>query len=214
MAPGQSADLSGAIKVGDDLLEVDGIPCIGLTLDEIKAKVAGKRGTKVTMRMMRDASDDGVQNGEIFSVCLKRGAWGPEHCVLEPEVCFSPANPSCVCAFCVACALCVLGLCRENSELSAYPLFRALLAASIRIHLPQPYLTHPRLLLPLLLFLPGFVSPVSHSPFLSTAVPPRPRFCPPLSRDTQDKDMIDQGRWPAPGAVSSNTFDATAINRR
>jgi hypothetical protein len=89
MAPGQSADLSGAIKVGDDLREVDGIPCIGLTLDEIKAKVAGKRGTKVTMRMMRDDTDDGEQNGQIFSICLKRGAWGPEHCVLEPEVSLS-----------------------------------------------------------------------------------------------------------------------------
>lgn len=114
MAPGQSADLSGALKVGDDLLEVDGIPAIGLTLDEIKAKVAGKRGTKVTLRMMRDETDDDVQNGEIFTLCLKRGAWGPEHCVLEPE----------------------------------------------------------------------------------------------------DKDMIDEGRWPVPGAVSSANFDPKAINRK
>lgn len=114
MAPGQSADLCGAIKVGDDLLEVDGIPCIGLTLDEIKAKVAGKRGTKVTMRMMRDLTDDGVQNGEIFSICLKRGAWGPEHCVVEPEVCLCPQP---FMRLCHARALCVVGFCRETSEL-------------------------------------------------------------------------------------------------
>lgn len=114
LAPGQAADLSGAIKIGDDLLEVDGIPCIGLTLDEIKAKVAGKRGTKVLLRMMRDETDDGIQNGDIFSLCLKRGSWGPEHCVLEPE----------------------------------------------------------------------------------------------------DKDMIDQGRWPEPGSVSSQHYDPKAINRK
>ena len=86
----------------------------GLTLDEIKAKVAGKRGTKVLLRMMRDETDDGIQNGDIFSLCLKRGSWGPEHCVLEPE----------------------------------------------------------------------------------------------------DKDMIDQGRWPEPGSVSSQHYDPKAINRK
>ena len=30
----------------------------------------------------------------------------------------------------------------------------------------------------------------------------------------QDKDMLDEGRWPAPGAVSSDKFDAKAINRK
>ena len=35
-----------------------------------------------------------------------------------------------------------------------------------------------------------------------------------LPRHTQDKDMIDQGRWPAPGSVSSNNFDQAAINRK
>jgi hypothetical protein len=86
MAPGLSADLSGALKIGDDLLEVDGIPCVGLTLDDIKAKMSGKRGTKTTIRVLRDTTDDGVQDGDIFNLTLKRGAWGPEHCVLEPEV--------------------------------------------------------------------------------------------------------------------------------
>ena len=84
--PGQSADLSGALKIGDDLLEVDGIPALGMSLDQIKGKLLGKRGTKVTLRMMRDLSDDGMQNGEMFNICLKRGAWGPEHAVLAPEV--------------------------------------------------------------------------------------------------------------------------------
>eukprot|EP00961_Rhodomonas_salina_P196279 2649205-Rhodomonas_salina.1 len=36
--------------------------------------------------MMRDTSDDNVQNGVQYMVTLKRGAWGPEHVVLSPEV--------------------------------------------------------------------------------------------------------------------------------
>jgi len=111
---GQSADLSGALKIGDDLLEVDGFPAIGMDLDQIRDKLSGKRGTKVTLRMMRDETDDGEQNGDMFNITLKRGAWGPEHAVLEPE----------------------------------------------------------------------------------------------------DLDMVDEGRWPAPGAVSSATFDPKAINRK
>jgi len=111
---GQSADLSGALKIGDDLLEVDGFPAIGMDLDQIRGKLYGKRGTKVTLRMMRDETDDGEQNGDMFNITLKRGAWGPEHAVLEPE----------------------------------------------------------------------------------------------------DLDMVDEGRWPAPGAVSSATFDPKAINRK
>ena len=67
----------------------------------------------------------------------------------------------------------------------------------------------------LCLFLPVLFSPLfAHSLSLCSAAPSPPRFCPPPSLDTQDKDMIDQGRWPAPGAVSSNAFDASAINRK
>lgn len=85
LMPGMSADLAGCIQIHDDIIEVDGINCVGLTLDELKAKIAGRRGTKVTLKMMRDTSDDNVQNGVQYMVTLKRGAWGPEHVVLSPE---------------------------------------------------------------------------------------------------------------------------------
>ena len=45
--PGQSAELSGAIKIGSELLEIDGIPTHTMALEEARAKVAGKRGSLV-----------------------------------------------------------------------------------------------------------------------------------------------------------------------
>lgn len=47
LTPGMSADLSGVILPGDDVLEVDGVNTVQLTLEDLRNKIAGKRGTKV-----------------------------------------------------------------------------------------------------------------------------------------------------------------------
>ena len=62
------------------------------------------------------------------------------------------------------------------------------------------------------LYLPPFLY---HCVFASFCLALAAYCCFPwLSLHTQDKDMIDQGRWPAPGSVSSNNFDQAAINRK
>ena len=35
---------------------------------------------------MRDTMDDGVMNCMTYTITLKRGAFGPEHAVVAPEV--------------------------------------------------------------------------------------------------------------------------------
>lgn len=76
---GMSAYNCGVIARGDALLEVDGTLTLGQKLDAVKARIAGKRGTRVRLRFGRKA------DGEEYTVVLKRGAWGPEQAVVAPE---------------------------------------------------------------------------------------------------------------------------------
>ncbi len=77
--PGMSAAQSGMIAIGDLVTEVEGMSTSGKTTDEIKTAIAGKRGTriKITFRRPSDLSD--------YTIVLKRGAWGPDHCAVTPE---------------------------------------------------------------------------------------------------------------------------------
>lgn len=47
MQPGLSAAQSNQIEVGDDLVEIDGCSVNGMTLEETRAKLTGKRSSKV-----------------------------------------------------------------------------------------------------------------------------------------------------------------------
>jgi len=114
---GSSAEQSGCLKLGDEVVEVSGAlppryPVLGrptcfapwewsmtdadyrarqvegmntasITLDQIRERIAGRRGTKISMSFCRKG-DDGRPLDE-FSILFKRGAWGPEHCVRTPE---------------------------------------------------------------------------------------------------------------------------------
>ncbi|KAJ1493982.1 hypothetical protein T484DRAFT_1741728 [Baffinella frigidus] len=73
------------IEVGDDLVEIDGCSVNGMTLEETRAKLTGKRSSKLTIKLMRETMDDGVLNGVTYTITLKRGAFGPEHSVVAPE---------------------------------------------------------------------------------------------------------------------------------
>jgi len=85
MQPGLSADQSGKVLVGDSIIEVDGMSVNGMTMEETRAKLSGKRGSRITVKFMRDLTDDGEANGDTYTITLKRGAFGPEHAVLAPE---------------------------------------------------------------------------------------------------------------------------------
>jgi len=84
--PGMSAAQCGVIALDDKVLQVDGMPSGGKTPEEIKAIIAGKRGTRVRLTFKRtgDLSE--------YTVVLKRGAWGPEHVVFGTKS-QDPAEP-------------------------------------------------------------------------------------------------------------------------
>lgn len=86
MKDGLSADLSGIIRAGDELIQVNEFICDDMTLADIQTKVAGNRGTQVAFRFRRKI-EEGQHKGETFDyrIVLKRGAWGPEHTCMTPE---------------------------------------------------------------------------------------------------------------------------------
>jgi hypothetical protein len=50
-----SAKLSGLIQINDRILEVDGVATDGLTMEQLKAKIAGPPTSVVTLKIRRDA---------------------------------------------------------------------------------------------------------------------------------------------------------------
>ena len=100
---GLAADLSGVVHVGDLIEEVDGVAVGQLALDEIKERIAGPRGSRVSLCFRRldnetvcvdqhgcitvlraDVADDDVR-GLTFVATFRRGAWGKESCIVSPE---------------------------------------------------------------------------------------------------------------------------------
>ena len=83
---GLSADLSGIIQKDDELLQVNEFLAEDMSLPEMQNHVSGNRGTQVCFRFRREVPE-GPKKGESFEyrIVLKRGAWGPEHCVMTPE---------------------------------------------------------------------------------------------------------------------------------
>jgi chromosome segregation ATPase len=86
MQPGLSADLSGVISIGDELMQVNEFLCEDMRLEDVTGRVVGNRGTQVLFRFRR-YSKSGKRNGQPmeYKIVLKRGAWGPEHAVMSPE---------------------------------------------------------------------------------------------------------------------------------
>jgi C-terminal processing protease CtpA/Prc len=74
-----AAGNSGVISIGDQVLEIDGMTAAGRTAEQMKSLIAGKRGTRIRMTFRR------IEDQTEYTVVLKRGAWGAEHCAVSPE---------------------------------------------------------------------------------------------------------------------------------
>jgi len=72
-----SAQLSQAVKVGDQILRVDGREVNGLVPADVRPLILGKRATYVGFTLLRA--------GQQVEVQLKRGAFGPEYTHVAPE---------------------------------------------------------------------------------------------------------------------------------
>jgi hypothetical protein len=85
--PGLSGELSGSCRAGMVLLEVDHHNISQMDIDAVRDRFGGKRGSKIVLRLQDDPKlgANGYNKGRPFNIILKRGSWGPEHAVLEPE---------------------------------------------------------------------------------------------------------------------------------
>merc|ERR1712216_938101 len=85
LVPAMAAALSGAVRVGDVLVAIDGQGTDTMDLEGVRERVVGPRGSCVVFKFVRGAAGvpvlDGSGAGVEFSALLKRGAWGPEHAV-------------------------------------------------------------------------------------------------------------------------------------
>ena len=74
---GMSADNSGAINVGDVLVEVETLPVKDVPLETIRRMMIGPRGTLVSLALSRSA--------RVYTVCLRRGSYSGAHCVVSHD---------------------------------------------------------------------------------------------------------------------------------
>jgi len=72
LAPGGSADRSGRVRVGDQLLRVDGQMIQGLTPADLSQIISGPEGTAVRLAFRRITSNFFAENEDNFEVTLVR----------------------------------------------------------------------------------------------------------------------------------------------
>eukprot|EP00277_Geminigera_cryophila_P033233 CAMPEP_0173117894 /NCGR_PEP_ID=MMETSP1102-20130122/50622_1 /TAXON_ID=49646 /ORGANISM="Geminigera sp., Strain Caron Lab Isolate" /LENGTH=1021 /DNA_ID=CAMNT_0014022717 /DNA_START=44 /DNA_END=3109 /DNA_ORIENTATION=+ len=82
LVPGLAAELSLVVRAGDLVLSIDGFGTLSMDLVDVRDRIAGPRGSRVCLKMLRPL-DNGT--GIEYTIVLKRGAWGPEHAVVSPE---------------------------------------------------------------------------------------------------------------------------------
>ena len=89
LVPGLSADLCGSIRPGMYLLAVDQQSVAHMPIEDINERLYGKRGSRVSLALADLSSVSQAapkkNNHTQLQVILKRGAWGPDHCIVEPE---------------------------------------------------------------------------------------------------------------------------------
>ncbi len=83
LVPGLAAALSCVVAPGDLVLSIDGFGTLSMDLVDVKDRIAGPRGSRVSLKMLRPL--DGGDTGIEYTIVLKRGAWGAEHAVVSPE---------------------------------------------------------------------------------------------------------------------------------
>ena len=100
LVPAMAAALSGAVRVGDVLVAIDGQGTDTMDMEGVRERVVGPRGSCVVFKFVRGAAGvpllDGSGAGVEFSVLLKRGAWGPEHAVACLAACSRACLPACL----------------------------------------------------------------------------------------------------------------------
>jgi hypothetical protein len=83
LSVGTTAALCEVFEIGDVLFAIDGTPCEDLTFQNILERMEGKRGSFVSLDLLRAGlavGEDGVQ--AILRAKVKRGGYGPEHAVV------------------------------------------------------------------------------------------------------------------------------------
>ena len=87
LAPGGSADRSGRLRVGDQLLRVDGQIIQGLTPADLSQIISGPEGTSVRLTFRRITSNFFAENEDNFEVTLVRAVpkvnVNPKPCTLN-----------------------------------------------------------------------------------------------------------------------------------
>jgi hypothetical protein len=79
LIPRMAAHMSGALQVGMEVMEVNEKAVRGLTVAQVQAVMAGSRGSIVSLTVRRHPEEGRTK------ILLKRGAWGPEHSVVDLE---------------------------------------------------------------------------------------------------------------------------------
>ena len=68
---------AGALAEGDIVLSIDNRSVVGEDLGRIQTMLVGKRASMVAIKVQRAK--------HVFTVNLKRGSWGPDHCSVSTE---------------------------------------------------------------------------------------------------------------------------------
>ena len=79
LIPRMAAHLSGFLQVGMEVMEVNETAVRGLTVSQVQAVMAGSRGSIMSLTVRRHPAEGRTK------ILLKRGAWGPEHSVVDVE---------------------------------------------------------------------------------------------------------------------------------
>lgn len=95
LVAGMAALNSGLLRPKDRILAIDGEVFKGhpppqgqdasAALARASRMLVGKRGSTVKLRVVRGGGGGGHAASQMMEVTLKRGAWGPEHAVVEVE---------------------------------------------------------------------------------------------------------------------------------
>jgi len=83
LSMGTTAALCQVFEVGDVLFAIDGTPCEDLTFQNVLERMEGKRGSVISLDLLREGlavGEDGME--AVLRVKVKRGGYGPEYAVV------------------------------------------------------------------------------------------------------------------------------------
>ena len=195
LVPAMAAALSGAVRVGDVLVAIDGQGTDTMDLEGVRERVVGPRGSCVVFKFVRGAAGvpllDGSGAGVEFSVLLKRGAWGPEHAVACLAACSRACLPACLCQTHLHAPAQAQRLVLRMLACMRWDVRKACVAESCRMDLVHARVSQARTMVAR--------TSEKQSAKISQMVSP------------EDRDLEDLHRWPQPGALSAPSFERCAV---